>query len=86
VTAVDSNGAGDAHTGAFLALLGHGLDLVAAAQGANAAAAFAVTRPGPATGPALDEFLDFLDGDPPAAQLSSALRRSGGSASSSSAH
>ncbi|MFI0732911.1 PfkB family carbohydrate kinase [Streptomyces sp. NPDC021225] len=75
VTAVDSNGAGDAHTGAFLALLGHRLDVVAAAQGANAAAAFAVTRHGPATGPTPDELLRFLDGDPPTAQLSSALRR-----------
>jgi sugar/nucleoside kinase (ribokinase family) len=75
VTAVDSNGAGDAHAGAFLALLGHGLDVTAAAQGANAAAAFAVTRHGPATGPTLGELLDFLNGDPPAAQLTSALRR-----------
>ncbi|MEU7241616.1 PfkB family carbohydrate kinase [Streptomyces sparsogenes] len=75
VTAVDSNGAGDAHAGAFLALLGHGLDLVTAAEGANAAAAFAVTRPGPATGPTLDELLGFLDGDPLAARLSSALGR-----------
>ncbi|ADI03359.1 sugar kinase, ribokinase [Streptomyces bingchenggensis BCW-1] len=75
VTAVDSNGAGDAHTGAFLAFLGHGLDPIAAAQGANAAAAFAVTRHGPATGPTFDELFDFLDGDPPAALLSAALRR-----------
>ncbi|MFF3818084.1 PfkB family carbohydrate kinase [Streptomyces bluensis] len=75
VTAVDSNGAGDAHTGAFLALLGHGLDPAAAVQGANAAAAFAVTRHGPATGPTLGELLDFLDQDPSAARLASALRR-----------
>ncbi|MEV8018654.1 PfkB family carbohydrate kinase [Streptomyces sp. NPDC086554] len=38
VDAVDSNGVGDAHVGAFLALLGRGLDPSAAARGANAAA------------------------------------------------
>ncbi|MFJ6572101.1 PfkB family carbohydrate kinase [Streptomyces sp. NPDC091292] len=75
VTAVDSNGAGDAHTGAFLALLGHGLDPVTAAQGANAAAAFAVTRHGPATGPTVAELLDFLHGDPLAARLAPVLER-----------
>ncbi|MEU8725164.1 MULTISPECIES: PfkB family carbohydrate kinase [Streptomyces] len=75
VTAVDSNGAGDAHTGAFLALLGHGLDPGTTVRGANAAAAFAVTRHGPATGPTLGELVDFLDGDPLAARLSSALGR-----------
>ncbi|MFE5126137.1 PfkB family carbohydrate kinase [Streptomyces sp. NPDC056669] len=75
VTAVDSNGAGDAHTGALLALLGHGLDPSTAVRGANAAAAFAVTRHGPATGPTLGELLDFLDGEPLAARLSSALGR-----------
>ncbi|MGW5697992.1 PfkB family carbohydrate kinase, partial [Streptomyces asiaticus] len=75
VTAVDSNGAGDAHTGAFLALLGHGLDLGSAVEGANAAAAFAVTRHGPATGPTADELLDLLDGEPLAARLSPALGR-----------
>ncbi|MEV6590099.1 PfkB family carbohydrate kinase [Streptomyces acidicola] len=75
VTAVDSNGAGDAHMGAFLALLGHGLDPAAAAQGANAAAAFAVTRHGPATAPTLAELLDFLGQDPSAVRLASALRR-----------
>ncbi|MFF7651540.1 PfkB family carbohydrate kinase [Streptomyces sp. NPDC007983] len=67
VTAVDSNGAGDAHAGALLALLGGGLDPLDAVRGANAAAAFAVTRRGPATGPTRDELLGFLDGDGPAA-------------------
>ncbi len=74
VTAVDSNGAGDAHTGAFLALLDHGLDPITAARGANAAAAFAVTQHGPATGPTVEELLTFLDQDPLATRLSSALR------------
>ncbi|MEV7084974.1 PfkB family carbohydrate kinase [Streptomyces sp. NPDC093085] len=64
VTAVDSNGAGDAHVGAFLALLGQGLDATASARGANAAAAFAVTRHGPATAPTPGELLDFLAGEP----------------------
>ena len=67
VAAVDSNGAGDAHTGAFLALLGGGLDPLDAVRGANTAAAFAVTRRGPATGPTRRELLGFLDGDASAA-------------------
>ncbi|MEW1779987.1 PfkB family carbohydrate kinase [Streptomyces sp. NPDC086777] len=70
VTAVDSNGAGDAHVGAFLALLGQGLDPLSAARGANAAAALAVTRRGPATAPDRAELAAFLAGDPLAAQLS----------------
>lgn len=64
VDAVDSNGAGDAHVGAFLALLGRGLDPLAAARGANAAAAYAVTRRGPATAPGLAELVAFLGDDP----------------------
>ncbi|WP_426203001.1 PfkB family carbohydrate kinase [Pseudomonas sp. TWP3-1] len=55
VTAVDSNGAGDAHAGVFLAGLAHGLSAVDAARRANAAAALAVTRWGPATSPATAE-------------------------------
>jgi len=51
VTAVDTTGAGDAHAGVFLAALADGLSPLAAAARANAAAAFAVTRPGPATAP-----------------------------------
>ena len=51
VTAVDTTGAGDAHSGAFLAALADGLPPLEAAARANAAAAFAVTRPGPATSP-----------------------------------
>jgi len=51
VTAVDTTGAGDAHSGVFIAALAEGLRPVAAATRANAAAAFAVTRPGPATAP-----------------------------------
>ncbi|RDS87316.1 PfkB family carbohydrate kinase [Pseudomonas fluorescens] len=51
VQAVDSNGAGDAHAGVFIAGLAAGLKPAAAALRANAAAALAVTRWGPATSP-----------------------------------
>ncbi|MFI6252912.1 PfkB family carbohydrate kinase [Streptomyces sp. NPDC051016] len=70
VTAIDSNGAGDAHVGAFLALLAEGLDPVTAARGANAAAACAVTRRGPATAPDRAELAAFRAGDPLAERLS----------------
>lgn len=55
VEAVDSNGAGDAHAGVFLAGLAHGLPASEAARRANAAAALAVTYWGPATSPGSDE-------------------------------
>jgi len=48
---VDTNGAGDVHVGAFIAGLARGEDVVTAARSANAAAAVAVTRLGPATAP-----------------------------------
>ncbi|MDR2347743.1 MAG: PfkB family carbohydrate kinase [Bifidobacteriaceae bacterium] len=48
VVAVDTNGAGDAHCGALAAALLRGLPLVDAVRRANAVAALAVTRPGPA--------------------------------------
>jgi sugar/nucleoside kinase (ribokinase family) len=51
VAAVDTTGAGDAHAGVFLACLADGLSPAAAAARANAAAAYAVTRHGPATAP-----------------------------------
>jgi len=51
VKAVDSNGAGDAHAGVFLAELANTADPITAARRANAAAAIAVTRRGPATAP-----------------------------------
>lgn len=51
VEAVDSNGAGDAHAGVFVAGLAQGLPALEAARRANAAAALAVTRWGPATAP-----------------------------------
>jgi sugar/nucleoside kinase (ribokinase family) len=67
VTAVDSTGAGDAHTGALLAELQRTGDPVSATRVANAAAALAVTRAGSATGPdrrQLDEFTARLPGSP----------------------
>lgn len=51
VEAVDTNGAGDVHNGVFLAELLGGSPAATAARWANAAAAVAVTRRGPATGP-----------------------------------
>jgi len=62
VTAVDTTGAGDAHSGVFLAALAAGLTTGEAARRANAAAALAVTRAGAATSPTraeLDRFLSF---------------------------
>lgn len=55
VEAVDSNGAGDAHAGVFVAGLAQGLSAGDAARRANAAAALAVTRWGPATSPGTAE-------------------------------
>ncbi|MDH6219017.1 PfkB family carbohydrate kinase [Streptomyces pseudovenezuelae] len=66
VHAVDLNGAGDAHTGVFIASLAQGLTPLRAARRANAAAALAVTRRGPATAPdgmELDGFLAGRDQD-----------------------
>jgi sugar/nucleoside kinase (ribokinase family) len=60
VTAVDTTGAGDAHAGVFLAALAAGLPPLDAAARANAAAAFAVTRLGPATAPTQAELDAWL--------------------------
>ncbi|MGW6804084.1 PfkB family carbohydrate kinase, partial [Streptomyces sp. NPDC055039] len=75
VEAVDSNGAGDAHVGAFLALLGQGHEPLTAARGANAAAAYAVGRRGPATAPDRTQLAAFLGGDPLAERLFGATGR-----------
>jgi sugar/nucleoside kinase (ribokinase family) len=67
VVAVDTTGAGDAHAGVFLAALADGLSPADAARRANAAAALAVTRPGPATAPTraeLDAWLARLAAEP----------------------
>jgi sugar/nucleoside kinase (ribokinase family) len=60
VRAVDLNGAGDAHAGTFLAGLAEGKNPPEAARRANAAAALAVTRRGPATAPTRDELESYL--------------------------
>jgi sugar/nucleoside kinase (ribokinase family) len=60
VTVVDTNGAGDTHTGGFLAALADGADDAEAVRRANAAAALSVTKPGPATGPTRAELAEFL--------------------------
>jgi len=61
VESVDSNGAGDCHVGAFVARLAAGDTPSEAARVANAAAAWSVTKPGPATGPTKRELEAFLD-------------------------
>jgi len=60
VVAVDTTGAGDAHSGVFLAGLAAALPPDAAARRANAAAALVVTRPGPAVSPSRAELDAFL--------------------------
>ncbi|MCK8664826.1 PfkB family carbohydrate kinase [Pseudomonas azerbaijanoccidens] len=60
VEAVDSNGAGDAHAGVFVAGLAQGLSAFDAARRANAAAALAVTRWGPATSPGSAEVDELI--------------------------
>ena len=60
VDVVDTNGAGDAHVGAFLAALAAGVSPMVAADRANAVSALTVTRRGPASSPdreATDAFL-----------------------------
>jgi sugar/nucleoside kinase (ribokinase family) len=60
VRALDTTGAGDAHSGVFLAALADGLPAADAARRANAAAALAVTRAGPATSPGRAELDAWL--------------------------
>lgn len=60
VEAVDTNGAGDAHTGVLCAQLAKGQGLEEAVARAGAAAALAVTREGPATAPMAGETDRFL--------------------------
>jgi sugar/nucleoside kinase (ribokinase family) len=58
---VDLNGAGDVHNGVFLAELAKGESPYDAARWANAAAAIAVSRFGPASGPTREEVAAFVD-------------------------
>ncbi|WP_210649436.1 PfkB family carbohydrate kinase [Nocardioides sp. SYSU D00065] len=59
-TPVDTNGAGDTHTGALLAEVANGTSWVEGCRRANAAAAIKVTRRGPASAPTAAEVDDFL--------------------------
>lgn len=52
---LDTTGAGDTHTGVLVASLMDGVDVITAARRANAAAAEAVSRLGPARAPRRDE-------------------------------
>ncbi|MCS3844613.1 PfkB family carbohydrate kinase [Microbacterium sp. AK031] len=61
-TPVDTNGAGDTHTGALLAGIADGSTWVDACRRANAAAAIKVTRRGPTTAPTAVEVEEFLRG------------------------
>ena len=60
VDVLDTTGAGDTHTGTFIAALARGADALDAARTANAAAALSVTRRGPATAPSPAELARFL--------------------------
>jgi len=61
VTAIDTNGAGDAHDGVFIAALIRGFGAADAALIANAAAALSTTIVGTATSPGTTETRQFLD-------------------------
>ncbi len=60
VAAIDTNGAGDTHIGAFVSALSRGDDPFEAARYANAAAAISVTRHGGSSAPTDPEIQAFL--------------------------
>ena len=60
VNAIDTNGAGDTHIGAFVSALSRGEEPLAAVRYANAAAAISVTRPGGSSAPTHAEILAFI--------------------------
>jgi sugar/nucleoside kinase (ribokinase family) len=60
VAAVDTNGAGDTHIGAFVSALSRGVQPFEAARYANAAAALSVTRHGGSSAPTDAEIQTFL--------------------------
>ncbi|RRI07093.1 ribokinase [Mesorhizobium tamadayense] len=60
VPAVDTNGAGDTHIGAFVSGLSRGMPPCEAARYANAAAALSVTRHGGSSAPTDREIQEFL--------------------------
>lgn len=73
VTSIDTNGAGDAHVGAFLSALTRGMPPFEAASYANAAAALSVTRPGGSSAPDHREIQNFMQ---EAKQFATSLGRS----------
>jgi sugar/nucleoside kinase (ribokinase family) len=60
-TVLDTNGAGDTHSGVFLAELAWGTGELEAARRANAAAAVAIAKLGPASCPRRDVITTMLD-------------------------
>ncbi|MCT1867083.1 PfkB family carbohydrate kinase [Dermabacter sp. p3-SID358] len=62
--AIDTNGAGDTHTGILLGERALGTPWLEAARRANAGAALKVTRKGPTTAPTREEIDDFLASNP----------------------
>lgn len=60
VNAIDTNGAGDTHIGAFVSALSRGEEPSTAVRYANAAAAISVTRPGGSSAPTHAEILAFI--------------------------
>lgn len=62
--AIDTNGAGDTHTGIMLGERALGAPWLEAARRANAGAALKVTRKGPITAPTRGEIDDFLASNP----------------------
>jgi sugar/nucleoside kinase (ribokinase family) len=62
VKAVDTSGAGDVHVGATIAALARGVGWPDAILLANRAAAYAVSRPGPAAGPTTKQLEEFGTG------------------------
>jgi sugar/nucleoside kinase (ribokinase family) len=63
VDAIDTNGAGDTHIGAFVSALARDADPFEAARYANAAAAISVTRRGGASAPTVAEIQEFFASD-----------------------
>ncbi len=61
---IDTNGAGDTHTGVLVAEAARGADWVDAARRGNAAGAIKVTRSGPNSAPTSAEIDDFLRAQP----------------------
>jgi len=63
-TVVDTNGAGDTHSGVFLAELARGTEPIEAALRGNAAAAVAISVLGPASGPERSVVSEMILGSP----------------------